>query len=279
MEPELEDAMDELAANPLPVLLTARTGHVLTLTLNRPDKLNAFNVGLHEALIAALETAAHDPECRAVVLTGAGRAFCAGQDLSDRVFTPGGPRTDLGATLTAFWNPLARAIRHLPKPVIAAVNGTAAGAGANLALACDVVIAARSARFIQSFGKLGLVPDTGGTWTLPRLVGDARARALAMLAEPISAEQAEAWGMIWKTVDDAALTTEVQRMAETLARGPTHGFGLQKKAFLASATNDFDAQLDLERDLQREAGFTPDYAEGVTAFMEKRAPNYTGRPE
>lgn len=274
MDDRMADAPQEA-----PVLLTAQSDGVLTLTLNRPQKLNAFNVALHEALSAALARAAEDPDCRVLVLTGAGRAFCAGQDLSDRVVAPGGARPDLGATLTAFWNPLARAIRQLPKPVIAAVNGTAAGAGANLALACDIVVAAHSARFIQSFGKLGLVPDTGGTWTLPRLVGDARARALAMLAEPISAEQAAAWGMIWRAIRDEDVWPEVDRMARALANGPTYGFGLQKAAFLASATNDFDSQLDLERDLQRTAGFTPDYAEGVIAFMEKRAPRYTGRPE
>ena len=246
-----------------------------TLILNRPDRLNAFNEDMHRRLAVALDEIALDETCRAVVLTGEGRGFCAGQDLSDRIRSVGPP--DLGATLEAFYNPLIRRIRALRKPVIAAVNGVAAGAGANLALACDVVLAARSAKFIQAFAKIGLAPDSGGTFFLPRLIGDARARALALLAEPVTAERAESWGMIWRVVDDDALPAEVEALAVHLATQPTQGLALTKEAFNASPTNSLDAQLDLERDLQRKAGRTSDYAEGVRAFMEKRAPLFTGK--
>lgn len=255
-------------------LLVVRHEGWMELKLNRPDKLNAFNETLHKALSAALDEAAMEG-CRAVLLTGAGRGFCAGQDLADRKQEAGPP--DLGQTLENFYNPLIRKIRALPKPVICAVNGVAAGAGANLALACDIVLAARSAKFIQAFTKIGLVPDSGGTFFLPRLIGDARARALALLAEPIMAETAEAWGMIWKTVDDASLQDEARKLTAHLATQPTQALALSKKAFNASATNTLDAQLDLERDLQRQAGQTSDYKEGVTAFMEKRLPHFTGR--
>jgi 2-(1,2-epoxy-1,2-dihydrophenyl)acetyl-CoA isomerase len=255
------------------VLVDRRDGWV-SLTLNRPDRLNAFNEDMHGLLAAALAEAAEDEACRAVLLTGAGRGFCAGQDLGDRA---GGAPRDLGATLEAFYNPLVRRIRGMAKPVVCAVNGVAAGAGANLALACDIVLAARSARFIQSFAKIGLVPDSGGTFFLPRLVGEARARALAMLAEPVSAEEAEAWGMIWRAVDDARLGEEAERLAAHLAAQPTQGLALTKAALNASPGNGLDAQLDLERDLQRAAGRTPDYAEGVAAFVEKRAPRFTGK--
>jgi 2-(1,2-epoxy-1,2-dihydrophenyl)acetyl-CoA isomerase len=244
------------------------------LTLNRPERLNAFNEDLHGALAAALDAAA-DESCRAVLLTGAGRGFCAGQDLGDRAGAKGPP--DLGATIEAFYNPLVRRLRALKKPVVCAVNGVAAGAGANIALACDIVLAARSAKFIQAFAKIGLVPDSGGTFFLPRLIGDARARALALLAEPITAEQAAAWGMIWKAVDDAALMDEARALTAHLAAQPTQGLALIKAAFNASATNTLDAQLDLERDLQRQAGRTPDYREGVNAFVEKRPAHFTGR--
>jgi 2-(1,2-epoxy-1,2-dihydrophenyl)acetyl-CoA isomerase len=253
------------------VLVDRREGWV-TLTLNRPDRLNSFNAEMHGRLAGALDEVGADEGCRAVLLTGAGRGFCAGQDLSDRV----GP-VDLGATIDTFYNPLVRRLRALRKPVVCAVNGVAAGAGANIALACDIVLAARSAKFIQAFAKIGLVPDSGGTFFLPRLIGDARARALAMLAEPLPAEQAEAWGLIWKVVDDAALRAEAEALAAHLATQPTVGLALTKEAFNASAANDLDTQLDLERDLQRKAGSTPDYAEGVRAFMAKRAPNFTGR--
>ncbi|MGX1306094.1 2-(1,2-epoxy-1,2-dihydrophenyl)acetyl-CoA isomerase [Amorphus suaedae] len=259
-----------------PVLSEVREGYRL-ITLNRPDKLNSFNEAMHKALAAALEEAEADRACRAVVLTGAGRGFCAGQDLSDRVRPEGGEAPDLGHTIETYYNPLIRRLHALPFPIIAAVNGTAAGAGANIALNCDIVLAARSAKFIQAFAKLGLVPDSGGTWVLPRLVGAARARGMCLLAEPIPAEKAEAWGLIWKAVDDEALLDEAIRMAEAFAKAPTDGLALQKRILDASETNDLDAQLALERDFQRKAGRHPDYAEGVRAFMEKRPPAFTGR--
>ncbi|PZA13365.1 2-(1,2-epoxy-1,2-dihydrophenyl)acetyl-CoA isomerase [Rhodopseudomonas palustris] len=245
------------------------------ITLNRPDRLNSFNAAMHRALADALD-AAREPACRAVLLTGAGRGFCAGQDLADVAVTDGAA-PDLGVTIEEFYNPLVRRIRALDKPVVCAVNGTAAGAGANIALACDIVLAARSAKFIQSFAKIGLVPDSGGTWFLPRLIGDARAKALAMLAEPIGAETAADWGLIWRAVDDDQLRGEAEKLTAHLATQPTQGLALIKQALAAAATNTLDAQLDLERDLQRQAGRTPDYAEGVDAFIAKRAPNFTGR--
>jgi 2-(1,2-epoxy-1,2-dihydrophenyl)acetyl-CoA isomerase len=231
---------------------------------------------MHAALMSALVDAEANGNCRALILTGTGRGFCAGQDLSDRVFSPG-QVPDLSSTLERLYNPLVRKIRSLQMPVICAVNGVAAGAGANIALACDIVLAARSAKFIQAFAKLGLVPDSGGTWFLPRLVGTARARALALLAEPVPAEQAEAWGMIWKALDDASLIDEAHHLAAHFAVQPTVGLGLIKQALDASETNDLDRQLDLERDLQGQAGRTPDYLEGVTAFFEKRQPKFSGR--
>lgn len=256
-------------------LLTGRNGAVATLTLNRPDKLNSFNEALHRALRAALEEIEADPAVRAVLLTGAGKGFCAGQDLSDRNVAADQP-LDLGATIETYYNPLVRRLRALEKPVVCAVNGVAAGAGANLALACDIVLAARSARFIQAFCKIGLVPDSGGTYFLPRLVGEARAKALALLGEPLSAEQAEAWGLIWKAVDDDRLQAEAMALAQRLAMGPTMGLGLIKRALNASFANDLDRQLDLERDLQREAGGSSDYREGVAAFIQKRQPVFRG---
>ncbi|HXZ21348.1 MAG TPA: 2-(1,2-epoxy-1,2-dihydrophenyl)acetyl-CoA isomerase PaaG [Pseudolabrys sp.] len=258
-----------------PVLVEQRAGYRV-VTLNRPDRLNAFNDAMHQALRKAISDAEADESCRALLLTGAGRGFCAGQDLSDRLLKPGETVT-LGQSQETYYNPLVRKLRMLAFPVIAAVNGAAAGAGANIALACDIVLAARSASFIQSFARVGLVPDSGGTWFLPRLVGDARARALALLAEPLSAEKAEHWGLIWKCVDDASLAGEAQKLCEYFATAPTQGLALIKRAFNASTGNSLDAQLDLERDLQRAAGQTPDYAEGVRAFMEKRKPNFTGR--
>jgi 2-(1,2-epoxy-1,2-dihydrophenyl)acetyl-CoA isomerase len=208
-------------------------------------------------------------------MPGAGRGFCAGQDLTDRVATAAAP--DLGATLEAFYNPLIRRLRSLRKPVVCAVNGVAAGAGANIALACDIVLAARSAKFIQAFAKIGLIPDSGGTFFLPRFLGDARARALALLAESISAEQAESWGLIWRVVDDVDLRQEAEALTARLASQPTEGLALIKEALNASASNTLDAQLDLERDLQRRAGRTPDSAVGVRAVLEKRAPRFTDR--
>ena len=257
------------------ILSEARAGYHV-ITLNRPERLNAFNDAMHEALRDAIAQAEADESCRALLITGAGRGFCASQDLSDRLLKPGEkpvPRK----SLEIYYNPLVRKLRALPFPVIAAVNGVAAGAGCNVALACDIVLAARSASFTQSFARIGLIPDSGGTWLLPRLVGEARARALALLAEPLPAEKAEQWGLVWKCVDDAALTGEAKSLCEHFAAAPTQGLALIKRALDASAGNSFDAQLDLERDLQREANMTPDYAEGVRAFMEKRKPNFSGR--
>jgi 2-(1,2-epoxy-1,2-dihydrophenyl)acetyl-CoA isomerase len=259
-----------------PILIDDR-GTWRIITLNRPDRLNSFNEAMHRALAKALDDAAGDAGCRAVLLTGAGRGFCAGQDLAD-VAGSDGALPDLGATIETFYNPLVRRLRALNKPVICAVNGTAAGAGANIAFACDIVLAARSAKFIQSFSKIGLVPDSGGTYFLPRLAGDARARALAMLGEPITAETAEAWGLIWRVTDDDKLRSEAEALTAHLASQPTQGLAMIKRALDASATNTLDAQLDLERNLQREAGRTPDYAEGVNAFLAKRPPNFSGRP-
>jgi 2-(1,2-epoxy-1,2-dihydrophenyl)acetyl-CoA isomerase len=260
-----------------PVLLDKLEAGVLTLTLNRPERLNAFNVALLEALFIAIERAGADPGCRAVLITGAGKGFCAGQDLTDRVAAPDGTRPDLGESIDKRYNPLIRALRRVPKPIVCAVNGAAAGAGANVALACDIVLAAKSAKFLQAFARIGLIPDAGGSWILPRLVGDARARALIMLAESITAEQAEAWGMIYRAVDDDDLMGEARTIAERLAAGATHALGLIKQALLASPGNSLDAQLDLERDLQREAGAADEYVEGVRAFLEKRPADFMGK--
>ncbi|MFL5324013.1 MAG: 2-(1,2-epoxy-1,2-dihydrophenyl)acetyl-CoA isomerase PaaG [Microvirga sp.] len=258
-----------------PVLVERHEGWRV-LTLNRPDRLNSFNEAMHERLMAALLEAEADEGCRALLLTGAGRGFCAGQDLSNRVFEPG-VTPDLTRTIERWYNPLVRKLRSFRMPIVCAVNGVAAGAGANIALACDIVLAARSAKFIQAFAKIGLLPDSGGTWFLPRLVGSARARGLALLAEPLPAEKAEAWGLIWKAVDDESLMIEAEKLAAHLATQPTIGLGLTKQAVDASWGNTLDRQLDLERDLQGEAGRTPDYAEGVSAFFAKRAPSFTGR--
>jgi 2-(1,2-epoxy-1,2-dihydrophenyl)acetyl-CoA isomerase len=258
-----------------PILVEAHKGYRV-ITLNRPDRLNAFNKAMHVALRAALDDAQADESCRALMITGSGRGFCAGQDLSDRLAKPG-ETVVLGATQEAYYNPLVRTLRSLPFPVVAAVNGVAAGAGCNLALACDIVIAGQSAKFVQSFARIGLVPDTGGTWILPRLVGDARARGLALLAQDLDADKAASWGLIWKCVEDDVLMFEAGRICEHFAASPTQGLALIKRALNASAGNTLDAQLDLERDLQRAASLTPDYAEGVRAFMEKRKPNFTGR--
>jgi 2-(1,2-epoxy-1,2-dihydrophenyl)acetyl-CoA isomerase len=249
---------------------------IARLTLNRPDKLNSFNTTMHGEVRAALSRVT--PEgARVLVLTGAGRAFCAGQDLGDRAVAPGGQAGDLGESIEKNYKPLVLALRRLPLPVIAAVNGVAAGAGANIALACDLVIATRSASFIQSFSKLGLVPDSGGTWTLPRLVGNARALGLALLGDKLSASDAEALGMIWRCVDDVAFSDTVEALATQLAAAPTRGLARTKQAIYESWGRSLDEQLDVERDLQRELGRTADYAEGVAAFTGRRAPHFTGQ--
>jgi 2-(1,2-epoxy-1,2-dihydrophenyl)acetyl-CoA isomerase len=258
-----------------PILSEMRAGYRI-ITLNRPDKLNAFNEAMHQALREAIEEAEADESCRALLITGAGRGFCTGQDLSDRLAKPG-ETVVLGGALEAHYNPLVRKLRALHFPVVAAVNGVAAGAGCNIALACDIVIASLKATFIQSFARVGLVPDSGGTWLLPRLVGDARARGLALLAQDLPAEKAASWGLIWRAVDDEVLMHEATRICEHFAMAPTQSLALIKRALSASMTNTLDAQLDLERDFQRAASLTPDYAEGVRAFMEKRRPNFTGR--
>jgi len=250
---------------------------VQRLTLNRPDKLNAFNPELLGALRAAFEQAAQDAGIRAVLLTGAGRGFCAGADLNQRDVGPHAPPLDLSVNLDTLYNPMIRQMRALPKPIVCAVNGIAAGAGTSLAFACDIVLAARSASFLQAFARIGLVPDAGATHFLPRLVGSARATAMALLAEPLGAEDAERWGLIWKCVDDARLMPEAEAILSKLATGPTRSYSLIKRALQASGANTFDQQLDLERDLQREAGTTEDFREGVSAFKEKREPSYKGR--
>jgi 2-(1,2-epoxy-1,2-dihydrophenyl)acetyl-CoA isomerase len=258
-------------------ILVSQDSGVLQITLNRPDKLNSFNPAMHLELRAALQRAAEEPAVRAVLLTGAGRAFCAGQDLSEREVAPGAAPLDLSASLGSFYNPLVRRIRELPKPVVCAVNGVAAGAGANIALACDLVLAARTASFVQAFSRIGLIPDSGGTWFLPRKVGMARAMGLALLGDKLSAEDAEKWGLIWKVLDDAELMKESLSTAKALSNGPTKAYALLKRALQASAGNSLDAQLDLERDLQREAGFSEDYREGVAAFKAKRKPEFKGK--
>ena len=245
------------------------------IILNRPDRMNALNIEMHAALMAALAEAEADPSCRALLVTGAGRGFCAGQDLGDVAVKAGEP-PDLKSLLERY-NGLVRKLRGIAMPVVCALNGVAAGAGANLALACDIVLAAKSASFVQAFSRIGLIPDFGGTWVLPRLVGMARARALAILAEPLPAERAAEWGLIWRAIDDDKLMQEAHALAGRLAQQATIGIALTKRALDAAETNTLDAQLDLERDLQDEAGRTPDYAEGVRAFLEKRAANFTGR--
>jgi 2-(1,2-epoxy-1,2-dihydrophenyl)acetyl-CoA isomerase len=257
------------------ILLDISAG-VATITLNRPDKLNSFTGGMHAELKQAMQIIRAERGMRVLMITGAGRGFCAGQDLAERMMG-NSEKADVGSSLEKNYNPLLKELRALPYPVICAVNGVAAGAGCNLALACDIVIAAKSAAFIQAFSRIGLIPDAGGTYTLPRLVGTARAMAAAMLAEKIGAEQAAQWGMIWKCVDDSQLMPEANGLALQLAGQATRALGLTKRAIYASANNTFEQQLDLERDLQREAAKSEDFREGVAAFMEKRPAKFTGR--
>jgi 2-(1,2-epoxy-1,2-dihydrophenyl)acetyl-CoA isomerase len=262
---------------PFETILFEISGAVASLTLNRPDKLNAFTAQMHQELRdAMMELKAHS-DVRVLLITGSGRGFCAGQDLSERVMTEASGPFDLGATLERNYNPLIRGLRELPIPVICAVNGVAAGAGCNFALACDIVIAARSASFIEVFSRIGLIPDAGGTYVLPRLVGTARAMGMALLAEPLNAEQAAAWGLIWKCVDDDQLASEANALAQRLAAGPTLAYRLIKQSIYASPNNNHEQQLSLEAQLQREAGHSADFQEGVKAFLEKRPAKFSGR--
>ena len=258
------------------ILFSIESG-IARLTLNRPDRLNSFNDQMHEEVRAALGHVRADESVRVLLLTGEGRGFCAGQDLGDRAVAPGAGDVDLGASIERNYKPLILALRALEMPVVCAVNGVAAGAGANLALACDIVIATRSASFIQAFSKIGLIPDSGGTYFLPRLVGQARALGLSLLGDKLSAEQAAEWGLIWQCVDDGQLTVVTDKLLTQLAQGPTRGLAAIKQALYASESNTLATQLDLERDLQRQLGYSDDYREGVAAFTAKRPPQFTGR--
>jgi 2-(1,2-epoxy-1,2-dihydrophenyl)acetyl-CoA isomerase len=250
---------------------------IARLTLNRPERLNSFNDAMHAEVRDALGRVRADVSARVLVMTGSGRGFCAGQDLSDRTVSADDTPADLGASVERNYKPLVLGLRELPLPVVCAVNGVAAGAGANLAFACDIVVAAKSASFIEAFSKLGLIPDTGGTYFLPRLVGTARAMGMALLGDKISAEQAAAWGLIWQCVDDAELPAVIEKLAAHFAQAPTRGLARTKQALYASGANTLETQLDLERDIMRELGASDDYREGVAAFMAKRPPKFSGR--
>lgn len=253
------------------------SGGIARITLNRPDRLNSFTTQMHEELRDALRRVADDGSARVLLLTGEGRGFCAGQDLADRAVAPGDAPVDLGASIDNNYRPLVLTLRSLALPVVCAVNGVAAGAGANIALACDIVIATRSASFIQAFCRIGLIPDAGGTFFLPRLVGSARAMGLALLGDKLTAEQAEEWGLIWKCVDDEAFASTVDALLAHFAQAPTGGLAAIKRALYASAGNTLEEQLTLERDAQRTLGQSADYREGVAAFLGKRPPSFTGR--
>ncbi len=267
--------MNETEAIGYQYILFDLTAGIARITLNRPDKLNSFNEAMHAELRDAIARTAA-AKARVLVLTGAGRGFCAGQDLADRNMSDGATPVDLGHTIETLYRPLVLALRALPMPVICAVNGVAAGAGANIALACDIVIAARSASFIQAFCKLGLVPDAGGTWSIPRQIGTARAMGLALLGDKLPAQQAADWGLIWKCVNDEQLVAEVGKLALHFSTAPTRGLARTKQAIYASSGNTLAQQLDMERDFQRELGGSHDYREGVAAFMAKRSPSFTG---
>jgi 2-(1,2-epoxy-1,2-dihydrophenyl)acetyl-CoA isomerase len=258
-------------------IIFSSEGGIARITLNRPERLNSFNDAMHAEVRDVLSRVRGDSALRVLLLTGAGRGFCAGQDLGDRAVAPGSEPVDLGASIERNYKPLILSLRALPLPIVCAVNGVAAGAGANLALACDLVIAARSAVFIQAFCRIGLIPDSGGTYFLPRLVGGARAMGLSLLGDKLPADQAAEWGLIWQCVEDAELAPAVEKLLSTLAVAPTAGLAAAKRALNASAGNSLEAQLDLERDLQRALGYGADYREGVAAFAEKRAPRFTGR--
>jgi 2-(1,2-epoxy-1,2-dihydrophenyl)acetyl-CoA isomerase len=259
---------------PYETILFEDSGPIARITLNRPDKLNSFNAEMHQELRDALRLV--ERSARVVILTGAGRGFCAGQDLGDRMGSDG-HAVDLGMTVETMWNPLVRRMVSMPQPIIARVNGVAAGAGANLAFACDIAVAARSARFIQSFAAIGLIPDSGGSWVLPRLVGQARAMGLALTGDPLPAENAEQWGLIWKCADDEVLDREVDALAEKLASLPPLGLAATKKLIRSTWARTLDQELNEQRNEMRRLGYSEDYREGVSAFLEKRTPTFAGR--
>ncbi len=258
------------------IILEKRDGAAI-LTLNRPDRLNSFTEHMHQEMQDALTKIESDRDIRALLLTGAGRGFCAGQDLNDRSVAPGGEAVDLGESCETYWNPMIRRLSEMDKPVICAVNGVAAGAGANIALACDIVMAAENAKFIQSFANIGLIPDSGGTWVLPRLIGQARAMAITLTGEPVTAPTAQSWGMIYKSVPADELMETATKLTVKLASGPTKGLAETKKRIRESTLNTLQEELDMERDAMRMLGYSQDYAEGVAAFLEKRSPTFTGQ--